>query len=108
MEEGILESDFKKIRYRYLHSYSFALDVFAVIPVDLFMVTSKVQPALRLNRLFKMHRLLKFIEKAESSTTYPNTLRLSILVIFMFTVIHLNGCLYFKVSEAIGKLKHWQ
>ena len=108
MEEGILESDFKKIRYRYLHSYSFALDVFAVIPVDLIMVTSKVQPALRLNRLFKMHRLLKFIEKAESSTTYPNTLRLSILVIFMFTVIHLNGCLYFKVSEAIGKLKHWQ
>lgn len=103
MEDGILETDIKKIQGRYFRSYSFALDIFSVLPFDIFFVTSTLQPALRLNRLFKLHRLLKFIEKAESSTTYPNTLRLSILVIFMFTVIHLNGCLYFKVSEAIGE-----
>ncbi len=103
MDEGILETNIKKVQRRYFRSYSFALDIFSVIPVDIVFVTSHLQPALRLNRLFKLHRLLKFIEKAESSTTYPNTLRLSILVIFMFTVIHLNGCLYFKVSEAIGE-----
>ena len=105
MDEGILECNIKKIQRRYMRSYSFALDVIAVLPIDLCFPTATFQPALRLNRLFKIHRLLKFIEKAESSTTYPNTLRVSILVIFMFTVIHLNACLYFKVSEAIGKFK---
>ena len=104
MEDGILETNIKKIKRHYMHSYSFAMDIVALIPLDLFFTSSKSQPALRLNRLFKIHRMLKFIEKAESSTTYPNTLRLSILVIFMFTVIHLNACLYFKVSEAIGKI----
>eukprot|EP00795_Rhopilema_esculentum_P016683 gene16683-8125_t len=102
MDEGILECNIKKIQRRYMRSYSFALDMIAVLPIDLCFPTATFQPALRLNRLFKIHRLLKFIEKAESSTTYPNTLRVSILVIFMFTVIHLNACLYFKVSEAIG------
>ena len=102
MEDGILETNIKKIKKHYLHCYSFAMDIMAVIPLDIFFASSNSQPALRLNRLFKIHRMLKFIEKAESSTTYPNTLRLSLLVIFMFTVIHLNACLYFKVSEAIG------
>ena len=102
MEDGILETNIKKVKRHYMHSYSFAMDIIAIIPLDVFFTSSSSQPALRLNRLFKIHRMLKFIEKAESSTTYPNTLRLSILVIFMFTVIHLNACLYFKVSEAIG------
>ena len=104
MKDGILETNIRKIKRRYMRSYSFAMDILAVLPLDLFFTSSKSQPALRLNRLFKIHRALKYIEKAESSTTYPNTLRLSILVIFMFTVIHLNACLYFKVSEAIGML----
>lgn len=103
MKDGILETNIRRIKRHYFHSYSFAMDILAVIPIDVIFASSKSQPALRLNRLFKVHRMLKFIEKAESSTTYPNTLRLSLLVIFMFTVIHLNACLYFKVSEAIGK-----
>ena len=103
MHDGILEVNAKKVRHRYLHSWSFLLDILSLIPADIPFLFTEHQPMLRFNRLCKFHKMMKFFEKAESSTTYPNILRLGCLIGFMFAAIHWNGCLYFMVSKAIGE-----
>ncbi|RWS05200.1 cyclic nucleotide-gated cation channel alpha-3-like protein [Dinothrombium tinctorium] len=56
----------------------------------------------RLNRLFKCHRLLEFFDRTETRTNFPNAFRIAKLIFIILVVIHWNACLYFAMSYIIG------
>lgn len=111
LEQGILVRDTRKLARSYLKSYRFKLDLLSVLPTDLayaYMparcLPNRVPCAIimRLNRLFKFHRLAKFFDRTESATNFPFVFRISKLVFYILVIIHWNACVYFAISYSIG------
>nr|XP_046184403.1 cGMP-gated cation channel alpha-1-like [Oncorhynchus gorbuscha] len=59
-------------------------------------------PEIRLNKLFRINRMLEFFQRTETRTNFPNVLRISNLVMYIVIIIHWNACLYYSFSKAIG------
>ncbi|XP_031554711.1 cyclic nucleotide-gated olfactory channel-like isoform X2 [Actinia tenebrosa] len=102
LEEGILQTNNRKIRKHYFRSASFYLDAASIIPLDFLYIFVGLNPAVRLNRIIKFHRFWHFLDRTESRTTLPNVIRIASLVHFILMIIHWNACIYFMVSQAIG------
>lgn len=105
MENGILVTDVKKLALHYVKSYCFALDVLSLIPFDFLYFIPSVgvgKVIVRINRLFRLHRMLVFFGRTESRTNYPNMFRVITLVFYISLIIHWNACFYFLLSEHIG------
>lgn len=117
LEQGILVKNTKKLTRHYLTSFAFKIDLISVLPTDfayLFMssrcVPNQVPCAVivRLNRLFRFHRLAQFFERTESATNFPFIFRISKLVFYILVIIHWNACIYFTISYVIGfGSDHW-
>lgn len=56
----------------------------------------------RLNRLFRWHRMLEFFDRTETRTNFPYALRITKLIFYILVIIHWNACIYFSVSYYIG------
>ena len=65
-------------------------------------MSSRLLPALRLNRLFKFSRLMEFRSITETETKYPTIFRLFNLLLNILLAMHWNACIYFIVSNFIG------
>ncbi|XP_035533065.1 cyclic nucleotide-gated cation channel alpha-4 [Morone saxatilis] len=103
LEQGILIKDLTHLKKRYLHSIRFLRDVMSLLPTDfLYFVFGIQTPLLRINRLLRMPRLNEAMDRMETRTSYPNTFRISKLMIYIFVLIHWNACLYFALSSYIG------
>ena len=111
LEQGLLVTDSSKLRKHYLHSFSFKLDLLSLLPTDLFyfmwdtaVICSDAPCAViaRLNRLLRLPRLLAFFDKTETHTSLPNAFRIAKVMVYLFIIIHWNGCIYFAISNAIG------
>ncbi|CDW56190.1 cyclic nucleotide gated cation channel [Trichuris trichiura] len=103
LEQGLIVRDLRKLAINYMKSTRFKLDSISILPTDVFYVfTGLANPTARLNRLFKFPIVLEFAERTESRTSWPNAFRLFTLISCILVIIHLNACLYFAVSEAIG------
>lgn len=111
LEQGILVRDSRKLTQHYVNSYAFKLDLLSVIPTDLsyFLMAHRCEPnrvpcavIVRLNRLFRFHRLAQFFERTESATNFPFMFRISKLVFYILVIIHWNACVYFGLSYIIG------
>ncbi|KFD58364.1 hypothetical protein M514_00590 [Trichuris suis] len=103
LEQGLIVRDLRKLAINYMKSTRFKLDSISILPTDVFYVfTGLTNPTARLNRLFKFPIVLEFAERTESRTSWPNAFRLFTLISCILVIIHLNACLYFAVSEAIG------
>lgn len=117
LEQGILVRDTRELARHYLRGLAFKLDLLSVLPTDIaymFMPTrclpNRVPCAVivRLNRLFRFHRMATFFERTESATNLPLVFRISKLILYILTIIHWNACLYFAVSYVIGfGSDHW-
>ncbi|CAF94111.1 unnamed protein product, partial [Tetraodon nigroviridis] len=100
---GILVKDLNQLKKRYLHSKDFLRDLASLLPTDLlYFVFGFQTPLVRINRLLRMPRLNEALDRMETRTSYPNTFRISKLMIYIFVLIHWNGCLYFALSSYIG------
>lgn len=102
LQNGILVRDGKKVAFMYLFTRGFCLDILALLPVDFLYIALGVTPALRLVRLIKVYKLFKVKTSVEAKSSSPALLRVSILVHFMFLLIHWNACFYFMISEFEG------
>lgn len=117
LEQGILVRNTRELANHYVKSIAFKLDVLSVLPTDfayLFLsprcLPNQVPCAtvVRLNRLFRFHRLAQFFERTESATNFPFVFRISKLILYILVIIHWNACLYFAVSYVIGfGSDHW-
>ncbi|XP_045075222.1 cyclic nucleotide-gated channel rod photoreceptor subunit alpha [Coregonus clupeaformis] len=103
LEQGLLVKDQKKLRDRYINSLQFKLDLISMIPTDVFYFYFGLNyPEIRLNKLFRINRMLEFFQRTETRTNFPNVLRISNLVMYIVIIIHWNACLYYSFSKAIG------
>ncbi|XP_068592748.1 cyclic nucleotide-gated channel alpha-4 [Cebidichthys violaceus] len=103
LDQGILIKDVTQLRKRYLHSRSFLRDLVSLLPTDfLYFVFGIQTPLVRINRLVRIPRLNEALDRMETRTSYPNTFRISKLMIYIFVLIHWNACLYFALSSYIG------
>lgn len=103
LDQGILIKDLTQLKKRYLHSKLFLRDLASLLPTDfLYFVFGIQTPMVRINRLLRMPRLNEALDRMETRTSYPNTFRISKLMIYIFVLIHWNACLYFALSSYIG------
>ncbi|XP_060535248.1 cyclic nucleotide-gated cation channel subunit A isoform X2 [Cylas formicarius] len=111
LEQGLLVKDPKKLRAHYFQSKSWKTDILAVLPTDVSylwwppyecQIKVPCSVIVRLNRLFKLPRLLEWFERTETDTNYPNVFRICKVVLAILVLIHWNACLYFAISYAIG------
>lgn len=112
LEQGLLVRDSNKLLLNYITSTTLKLDIISLIPTDLFYIVTGINckdgqipcPVIvRLNRLFKIHRLLECIDRTETRTNFPNAFRIFKLIFIILVVIHWNACFYFAMSSYIGK-----
>ncbi|KAF3694602.1 Trafficking protein particle complex subunit 10 Epilepsy holoprosencephaly candidate 1 protein [Channa argus] len=103
LDQGILIKDLTLLRKRYLGSKCFLRDLASLLPTDLlYFVCGTQTPLVRINRFLRFPRLSEALDRMETRTSYPNTFRLSKLMIYIFVLIHWNACLYFALSSQIG------
>ncbi|XP_061735410.1 cyclic nucleotide-gated cation channel alpha-4 [Nerophis ophidion] len=103
LHQGILIRDLNQLKKRYLHSKCFVRDLLSLLPTDLFYLVFGIEtPMVRINRLLRTPRLNEALDRMETRTSYPNTFRISKLMIYIFVLIHWNACLYFALSNYIG------
>lgn len=105
LHHGLLETDIRKLALHYIKSIYFWMDVISILPTDFLYFISgfgTVRVIVRINRVFRAHRMIQFFNQTENQTNYPNFFRVFILIIYITLIIHWNGCIYFLISENIG------
>lgn len=105
LEQGLLVTDPRKLAKRYLKSTAFKLDVISIIPTDFLYIIPNFFPGrviIRINRIFRFHRMMQFFEWTESRTNFPNVFRVVTLILYITLIIHWNACFYYLISENIG------
>ncbi|XP_051882452.1 cyclic nucleotide-gated cation channel alpha-4-like [Pristis pectinata] len=103
LEQGMLVTERRAIARRYVRTAAFRLDAASLLPTDLLAVwLGPCSPALRLNRLLGLPRLLELLERAETRTSHPNALRVGRVMGLMVVAIHWNACAYFALSSHLG------
>ncbi|XP_054887983.1 cyclic nucleotide-gated cation channel alpha-4 [Poeciliopsis prolifica] len=103
LDQGILIKDLTRLRKRYLRSKHFMWDLVSLLPTDfLYFAFGFETPLVRINRLVRIPRLNEALDRMETRTSYPNTFRITKLMIYIFVLIHWNACLYFALSNYIG------
>ena len=103
--------DSTKLLVNYMSSYQFKLDLISLFPTDLFYFITgfgcehqsvPCPVILRINRLFRFHRLQEFFDRTETRTNFPYAFRIAKLVFYILILIHWNACIYFATSYFIG------
>uniref|UniRef100_H2M3C0 Cyclic nucleotide gated channel subunit alpha 4 n=1 Tax=Oryzias latipes TaxID=8090 RepID=H2M3C0_ORYLA len=103
LDQGILIKNLTRLRKRYLTSKRFLIDLLSLLPTDfLYFVFGIETPMVRVNRLLRIPRLNEALDRMETRTSYPNTFRITKLMMYIFVLIHWNACLYFSLSDYIG------
>ncbi|XP_072898045.1 cyclic nucleotide-gated channel alpha-4-like [Hemitrygon akajei] len=103
LEQGVLVTDRRRIARTYLRSSACRLDAASLLPTDLLALwLGPCSPAVRLNRLLQLPRLLELLERAETRTSWPNALRIGRVMGLLSLLIHWNACAYFSLSAHLG------
>lgn len=112
LDQGLMVRDCKRLRQNYFKSASWRTDILSCLPTDIFYFFwppghchSEKLPCpvvLRLNRLFRLPRMMEFCDKTETKTGYPNVFRICKVVFAILILIHWNSCFYFGISYLIG------
>ncbi|XP_023248266.1 uncharacterized protein LOC106639567 [Copidosoma floridanum] len=107
LEQGLMVYNSKKLAGHYFRSKSFALDLFALLPLDLLQVNLGSNPILRFPRFLKVYRVYNYYYMVESRTVYPNLWRVINLIHILLILAHWFGCFYYLLSEAEGFHGDW-
>ncbi|XP_046683906.1 cyclic nucleotide-gated cation channel subunit A-like [Homalodisca vitripennis] len=111
LEQGMMVKNSAKLRQNYVSSKKWIFDFVSLIPTDLVYfvypstVCAPIVPCpviVRVNRLFRLPRMLEFFDRTETRTGYPNSFRICKVVFAILVLIHWNACFYFAISFAIG------
>ncbi|XP_069129983.1 cyclic nucleotide-gated channel alpha-3-like isoform X2 [Argopecten irradians] len=102
LEQGLLVRNVRRLSKEYLKSYSFVVDLLAILPLELFYLQVGYNALLRLNRILKLWRMRDFFRLAETHTNSPNMFRVANLILMILVIIHWNACCYFALSRYFG------
>ncbi|KAJ8352490.1 hypothetical protein SKAU_G00239660 [Synaphobranchus kaupii] len=103
LDQGILVHDLNLLKKHYMRSTRFRWDLASLLPTDLLYLQLGIHfPLVRVNRFLRTTRLSEAFDRMETRTSYPNTFRISKLMLYIFVLIHWNACLYFSLSKYIG------
>ncbi|CAH1265128.1 CNGB1 [Branchiostoma lanceolatum] len=103
IEKGDMVYDGKKTRQHYMKSRDFKLDLASLAPFDLlYLQVGLNYPILRLPRLLKIRVFWEFTDRAESVLKSANIFRIVKTTGYMLFMIHLDACMYYKVSDYQG------
>ncbi|KAL3872523.1 hypothetical protein ACJMK2_035747, partial [Sinanodonta woodiana] len=105
-EDGCLVLHPDKISQRYTSQSRFIFDVAAILPIGtLISILTDILPVLaRVPRLLKYPAMARFFDATDSRTNNPYLVRALKLSLYLWTVIHWIGCIYYMVSlyEGLG------
>lgn len=85
LDQGLLVRDAAKLRKHYFTTKGWRLDFLSIIPTDFAYfwwspgkcnVQVPCPVIVRLNRLFRLPRMLEWFERTETATGYPNAFRI--------------------------------
>ncbi|XP_078677009.1 cyclic nucleotide-gated channel beta-3-like isoform X1 [Branchiostoma floridae x Branchiostoma belcheri] len=103
IEKGDMVYDGKKTRQHYIKSRDFKLDLASLLPLDLLYLQVGLNfPILRVPRLLKIRVFWEFTDRAESVLKSANIFRIVKTTGYMLYMIHLDACMYYKVSDFQG------
>jgi len=112
LEQGLLVRKPHLLRRNYLHSRYFPLNIISILPTDFAYLwysppSDKCEALLcpvivRINRAFRLDRMIEFFERTETRTNSPNAFRILQVVMLILILIHWNACLFFSISYYIG------
>ena len=110
LDQGLMVKDSKLLRANYRQARISKIDLLSIFPTDFayfFFDGScyEEMPCLvivRINRVLRIDRMFEFFDKTESRTTFPNTFRITKVIIYILLLIHINACIFFAVSFTVG------
>lgn len=85
LDQGLLVRDAAKLRKHYFSTKGWRLDILSVLPTDFLYfwwepskchIKVPCPVIVRLNRLFRLPRMLEWFERTETATGYPNAFRI--------------------------------
>ncbi|KOC62029.1 Cyclic nucleotide-gated channel rod photoreceptor subunit alpha [Habropoda laboriosa] len=108
LDDGLLQTDSKKMRKHYRNSISFYMDLVCLLPLDFLYLSIGFNSILRSSRLVKIYRFWAFMDRTERHTNYPNLFRSTSLLHTLLVIFHWNGCLYHIIYKNNGfGSKNW-
>ncbi|XP_076370228.1 cyclic nucleotide-gated cation channel subunit A-like [Tachypleus tridentatus] len=98
LEEGVLQTDYDKLRKHYMNSTMFYIDCLCLLPLDFLYLSIGFNSILRCLRLVKIYRFWAFLDRTERHTNYPNVFRTLSLIHYFLVILHWNACLFHIIS----------
>lgn len=103
LEQGLLVRKKTRLALNYIKSWTFWVDVCSLLPTDFGYLTLGTDATyLRLNRALKMYRLRHLFQIMETRSSFPNALRIGILIFYILILCHWNACIYYLLSRYLG------
>ena len=99
LENGVLQTDGTKLRIHYMNSTMFYIDCLCLLPLDFLYLSIGFNSILRCFRLVKIYRFWAFLDRTERHTNYPNIVRTTTLLHYLFAIYHWNACLMYLVTS---------
>ncbi|KAF6024794.1 hypothetical protein EB796_016898 [Bugula neritina] len=99
LEEGVLQTNTRKMRMHYKNTMTFYSDLLCLLPLDFVYLSISYNSLLRAARLIKIYRLWTFIDTTERHTNYPNLVRTLSMIHYLFLIFHWNASFFYVVMK---------
>lgn len=94
LEDGVLQTDSRKLRQHYMNSTTFYIDCLCLLPLDFLYLSIGFKSILRCFRLVKIYKFWHFLDRTERHTNSPNLFRSISLIHYLFVIFHWNACVF--------------
>ena len=99
LEDGVLQTDGRKLRQHYMNSTTFYIDCLCLLPLDFLYLSIGFKSILRCFRLVKIYKFWHFLDRTERHTNSPNLFRSISLIHYLFVIFHWNACIFYLLAE---------
>ncbi|XP_067406413.1 cyclic nucleotide-gated channel beta-1 [Emydura macquarii macquarii] len=102
VQGGDIITDKKAMRWNYLKSQRFKMDVICLLPLDFFYFKVGVNSLLRLPRCLKYMAFFEFNNRLEAILSKAYVYRVIRTTAYLLFSLHVNSCLYYWASSYQG------
>lgn len=102
LEDGVLQTDSRKLRQHYMNSTTFYVDCLCLLPLDILYLSIGFKSILRCFRLVKIYKFWHFLDRTERHTNSPNLFRSVSLIHYLFVIFHWNACIFHIIARHDG------
>ncbi|XP_069946099.1 cyclic nucleotide-gated channel rod photoreceptor subunit alpha isoform X3 [Cherax quadricarinatus] len=102
LEDGVLQTDSRKLRQHYMNSTTFYVDCLCLLPLDFLYLSINFKSILRCFRLVKIYKYWHFLDRTERHTNSPNLFRSISLIHYLLVIFHWNACLFYIIAKNDG------